>query len=76
MLPGTQKLGRYRIDGGDLVALSKALLKAREQAARLGKPVRVLSCYQAGLDEHWLRCWPTGRQFHGPAHPRCSPRSG
>jgi transposase len=57
MLPGAEKLSRYRIGGGDLVALSGVLSRAREKAAQLGKPVRVLSCYEAGLDGHWLHRW-------------------
>jgi transposase len=57
MLPGAEKLSRYRIEGGDLVALSGVLSRAREKAARSGKPVRVLSCYEAGLDGHWLHRW-------------------
>lgn len=57
MLPGADRLSRYRIDGGDLVALSEVLSKVRTKAERLGKPVRVLSCYEAGLDGHWLHRW-------------------
>jgi transposase len=57
LLPGAEKLSRYRIDGGDLVALSEVLSKARAKAAQSGKPVRVLSCYEAGLDGHWLHRW-------------------
>jgi transposase len=57
MLPGAEKLSRYQVDGGNLVELSDKLAKAREKAARSGKPVRVLSCYEAGLDGHWLHRW-------------------
>jgi len=57
MLPGADRLSRYRIDAGDLVALSEVLSKARTKAERLGKAVRVLSCYEAGLDGHWLHRW-------------------
>lgn len=57
MLPGSQKLSRYTIDGGDLKALSERLALARSQAERSGKPVRILSCYEAGLDGHWLHRW-------------------
>ena len=62
MLPGSEKLSRYRIGGGDLVALSTLLSQARAQAERSGKPVRILSCYEAGLDGHWLHRWLT---LHG-----------
>lgn len=57
MLPGAEKMSRYRIDGGDMAALSVQLSRARAKAERLGKPVRVLSCYEAGLDGHWLHRW-------------------
>src|SRR6266571_3349976 len=57
MMPGGEKMSRYRIDGGDLAALSGLLVKARAKAAQAGKPVRILSCYEAGLDGHWLHRW-------------------
>jgi transposase len=57
MMPGAEKMSRYRIDGGDLTALSGVLSRARTKAEHLGKPVRVLSCYEAGLDGHWLHRW-------------------
>ena len=47
VLPGAEKMSRYTIDGGDLAALTKRLEDARAKAARQGKPVRVLSCYEA-----------------------------
>src|SRR6516162_2073279 len=57
MVPGAEKISRYRIDGGDMAALSALLLRARAKAEQLGRPVRVLSCYEAGLDGHWLHRW-------------------
>jgi len=57
MLPGCEKMSRYRIDGGDLAALSGLLAKARAKAEQSGKLVRMLSCYEAGLDGHWLHRW-------------------
>lgn len=59
MLPGSEKLSRYTIDGGDLKALAARLAAARAKAARCGKPVRIVSCYEAGLDGHWLHRWLT-----------------
>src|SRR3954452_23270098 len=59
LLPGSEKLSRYPIAGGDLTALASGLARCRAQAARSGKPVRVLSCYEAGLDGHWLHRWLT-----------------
>jgi transposase len=57
MLPGAEKMSRYRIDGGDLAALSGLLSRARAKAEQGDKAVRILSCYEAGLDGHWLHRW-------------------
>jgi transposase len=59
MLPGSAKLSRHTIDGGDLKALAGRLADIRAKAGRDGKAVRVLSCYEAGLDGHWLHRWLT-----------------
>jgi len=59
MMPGAEKMSRYRIDGGDVAGLSILLAKLKTKAGRLGKPVRILSCYEAGLDGHWLHRWLT-----------------
>src|SRR5438105_5776742 len=59
LLPGSEKLSRYPIAGGDLTALASGLARCRAQAARSGKSVRILSCYEAGLDGHWLHRWLT-----------------
>ena len=48
--PGSDKMSRYSIPGGNLGELSKLLSRARERAAHSGKPVRILSCYEAGID--------------------------
>jgi len=57
MLPGAEKMSRYTIAGGDVVALTARLAAARTKAARTGKPVRIVSCYEAGFDGHWLHRW-------------------
>src|SRR5215213_11423652 len=57
LTPGWEKMSRYRIEGGDLTAVSSVLGRARAKAEQMGKPVRVLSCYEAGLDGHWLHRW-------------------
>lgn len=57
MVPGTEKMSRYRIDGGNLAELSIVLARAQTRAEQSGKPVRVVSCYEAGLDGHWLHRW-------------------
>jgi transposase len=59
MLPGSAKMSRYTIVGGDLAALAERLATARTKAARTGKPVRIVSCYEAGFDGHWLHRWLT-----------------
>src|SRR5436190_8893288 len=61
ILPGSQKLSRFRIDGGDLEALTKHLATWRAKAAATGKPVRIVSCYEAGYDGHWLHRWLIGQ---------------
>jgi transposase len=53
--PLADKIGLHRLKGGDsegLLALI-ARLRARAQAA-LGRPVAVVSCYEAGYDGFWL----------------------
>jgi transposase len=57
LLPDSQKLSRYSIAGGDLRALTEQLAMARKKAASCGKPVRIVSCYEAGFDAHWLHRW-------------------
>ncbi|MGY4290909.1 hypothetical protein ACVWXO_010175 [Bradyrhizobium sp. LM2.7] len=52
---------RYTIGGGDLAALTARLADMRKKAAADGRPVRVLSCYEAGLDGHWLHRWLMGQ---------------
>jgi transposase len=42
-----------------LVELFHVLAKVRAKAEQQGKPVRILSCYEAGLDGHWLHRWLT-----------------
>jgi transposase len=59
MLPGSEKLSRYTIDGGDVTALSARLAVVRAKAERGGKPVRIVACYEAGYDGHWLHRWLT-----------------
>ena len=59
MLPGSQKISHFTIDGGDLKALTARLEDMRAKAGRAGKPVRILSCFEAGLDGHWLHRWLT-----------------
>src|ERR1700716_2614080 len=59
VLPGAKKLSRYTIPGGDVAALAVRLAEWRRKAALGGKPFRILSCYEAGFDGHWLHRWLT-----------------
>src|SRR5258708_28633721 len=59
ILPGSKKLSRYTITGGDVAALAARLAEWHKKAALGGKPVRMLSCYEAGFDGHWLHRWLT-----------------
>ena len=59
MITGSAKMSVFTIAGGDLAALSTRLAAAREKAARSGKRVRIVSCYEAGFDGHWLHRWLT-----------------
>jgi transposase len=59
MIAGSEKMSRYTIGGGDLAALTARLVAARTKAERSGKPVRFVSCYEAGFDGHWLHRWLT-----------------
>jgi transposase len=61
LLPGSPKLSCYTIAGGDLIALAQRLAQARAKASRAGKPVRIVSCYEAGFDAHWLHRWLTAQ---------------
>src|SRR5437762_4561838 len=57
LLPGSPKMSRFTVEGGDVTALLGRLASLRAKAERCGKPVRILSCYEAGLDGHWLHRW-------------------
>jgi transposase len=59
LLPGSPKLSRFTVKGGDVTTLLGRLASLRAKAERCGKPVRILSCYEAGLDAHWLHRWLT-----------------
>jgi transposase len=57
LLPGARQMSRFTVKGGDLAAVSARLAAARAKAARSGLPVRILSCYEAGFEGHWLHRW-------------------
>ena len=57
LLPGAEKMSRSQIEGGNIAELSSVLAKARARQSDQGRPVRIVSCYEAGLDGHWLHRW-------------------
>lgn len=55
---GETTLSRYKVAGGDTAAVWRLISKKREQAEKKqGRPVRVVSCYEAGYDGFWLDRW-------------------
>ena len=58
MMPGAEKMSRYRIEGATWRRCRVWRSRPGEGGAT-GKPVRILSCYEAGLDGHWLHRWLT-----------------
>jgi transposase len=58
VLSGESKLSRHQVAGGDTAAVWQLISKKRAQAEKkLGRPVRVVSCYEAGFDGFWLDRW-------------------
>ncbi len=57
LLPGAQQMSRFTIKGGDLAAVGVRLAAARAKAIKSGLTVRILSCYEAGFEGHWLHRW-------------------
>jgi transposase len=54
-LPGAEKTVLHRLDGGDTTGLLAFIAEQRNRAeARLGAPVEVISCFEAGRDGFWL----------------------
>ncbi len=54
-MPGSDKLSRHRLAGGDGPALLALIAKLRQRAERqAGRSVRVICCYEAGYDGFWL----------------------
>ena len=56
--PLSDKVSQHRSEGGDVEGLLALIARKREQAqARLGRPIRVVSCFEAGYDGFWLHRW-------------------
>ena len=55
---GESKLSRHQVSGGDTAAVWQVISKKRAYAEKkLGRAVRVVSCYEAGYDGFWLARW-------------------
>ena len=56
--PAVGKVGQHRLEGGDTKGLLELITRKRTQAAeKLGRPVRVACCFEAGYDGFWLHRW-------------------
>jgi transposase len=53
--PDRDRISRHKLEGGDHAALLALIEKTRSRAEqKLGSPLRVASCYEAGYDGFWL----------------------
>ncbi len=58
VLSGERKMHEHPVSGGDTAAVLRVISKRRDQAEKkLGRPVAVVSCYEAGYDGFWLDRW-------------------
>jgi transposase len=47
-------ISRHKVEGGDVDAALELVMAAKRRLERLGRPVRVVSVYEAGYDGFWL----------------------
>ena len=60
--PLTNQVSQPRLDGGDTDGLLALIARKRGQAEeKLGQPVRVVCCFEAGYDGFWLHRWLCAR---------------
>jgi len=53
--PDRDRISRHKLEGGDHAGLLGLIEKVRSRAEqKLGSPLRVASCYEAGYDGFWL----------------------
>ena len=53
--PAADKVSQHRLKGGDAAGLLALIARKREQAEeKLGQPVQIASCFEAGYDGFWL----------------------
>lgn len=56
--PIADKVSQHRLDGGDVDGMLALIARKRGQAEeKLGQPVRVACCFEAGYDGFWLHRW-------------------
>ena len=62
--PVVDKVSQHRLEGGDTKGLLELITRKRMQAAeKLGRPVRVACCFEAGYDGFWLHRWLCARSI-------------
>ncbi len=55
LAPGSDKMSKHRIEGGDSCGLLELLRRLQSKAAkRLGAPVRIVTIQEAGFDGFWI----------------------
>jgi transposase len=60
--PVADRVGQHRLEGGDAEGLLALVVRKRVQAEeKLGRAVRVISCFEAGYDGFWLHRWLCAR---------------
>jgi transposase len=58
IVPGSAKMSRHVVAGGDTAAMAALLTKMRHKAAASGfDSAPIVSCYEAGYDGFWLHRW-------------------
>lgn len=56
--PTADKVSQHRLDGGDTDGLLALITRKRGQAEeKIGRPLRVACCFEAGYDGFWLHRW-------------------
>jgi transposase len=56
--PIADKVSQHRLDGGDTEGLLGLIMRKRMLAEeKLGQPIRVACCFEAGYDGFWLHRW-------------------
>jgi transposase len=60
--PVANTVSQHRIQGGDVEALLALIVQRQKQAeTKLGRPVRIACCFEAGYDGFWLHRWLCAR---------------